>query len=192
MRRRRSTRSAIPRVRCRWRSWAERRSSRSSICSRAAASSYFCRSTSLPIPPRPMPTPSPPSWGRGTATVAAVAIAISAFGALNCLILATGELGFSMAQRGDLPRALAGTRGANTPVTAQLVGSVLTILLILANSSRATAGLFTFIILLSTAAAVLYGVGALAAWKQSRASWPARRDRRRIDLRRLRFLWRRV
>jgi APA family basic amino acid/polyamine antiporter len=109
-------------------------------------------------------------WGRGAATLAAVAIAISAFGCLNCLILATGELGFSMALRGDLPRALARTRGANTPVVAQLVGAALTILLILANSSRATAGLFTFVILLSTAGVlVLYGVGALAAWKQSRA-----------------------
>jgi APA family basic amino acid/polyamine antiporter len=109
-------------------------------------------------------------WGRGAATFAAVAIAISAFGALNCLILATGELGFSMALRGDLPRAFARTRGANTPVAAQALAAALTILLILANSSRATAGLFTFVILLSTAGVlVLYGVGALAAWKQSRA-----------------------
>ena len=109
-------------------------------------------------------------WGRAPATLAAIAIAISAFGCLNCLILATGELGYSMALRGDLPRAMARTRGANTPVVAQLVGAALTILLILANSSRATAGLFTFVILLSTAGVlVLYGVGALAAWKQSRA-----------------------
>jgi basic amino acid/polyamine antiporter, APA family len=109
-------------------------------------------------------------WGRAPATFAAVAIAISAFGCLNCLILATGELGFSMGLRGDLPKVLARTHGSNTPVVAQLVGSALTILLILANSSRATAGLFTFVILLSTAGVlVLYGVGALAAWKQSRA-----------------------
>ena len=109
-------------------------------------------------------------WGRGAATLAAIAIAISAFGALNCLVLATGELGFSMAMRGDFPRFMAHTRGANTPVIAQVVGAALTILLIIANSSRATAGLFTFVILLSTAGVlVLYGVGALAAWKQSRA-----------------------
>jgi basic amino acid/polyamine antiporter, APA family len=109
-------------------------------------------------------------WGGAAATLAAIAIAISAFGCLNCLILATGELGFSMALRGDLPRVLAVTRGANTPVIAQLLGSALTILLILANSSRATAGLFTFVILLSTAGVlVLYGIGALAAWKRSRA-----------------------
>lgn len=109
-------------------------------------------------------------WGGGAATLAAIAIAISAFGALNCLVLATGELGFSMAERGDFPRFMARTRGANTPVIAQVVSSVLTILLILANSSRETAGLFTFVILLSTAGVlVLYGVGALAAWKQSQA-----------------------
>lgn len=107
-------------------------------------------------------------WGRGAAVAAAVAIAISAFGCLNGLILATGELGYSMALRKDLPAAMARTHGANTPVIAQLVSSALTIVLILANSSRATASLFTFLILLSTAATlVLYAVGALAAWKRS-------------------------
>jgi APA family basic amino acid/polyamine antiporter len=107
-------------------------------------------------------------WGRSAAVVAAVAIAVSAFGCLNGLILATGELGYSMALRRDLPAAMARTQGANTPVIAQLVGSTLTILLILANSSRATASLFMFLILLSTAATlVLYAVGALAAWKRS-------------------------
>jgi len=109
-------------------------------------------------------------WGVGAATFAAIAIAVSAFGCLNCLILSTGELGFSMAVRGDFPAPFARTRGDNTPVASQLLGSALTIALILANSSRATAGLFTFVILLSTAGIlVLYGVGALAAWKQSRA-----------------------
>jgi APA family basic amino acid/polyamine antiporter len=71
-----------------------------------------------------------------------------------------------MALRGDLPRVMARTRGLNTPVVAQMVGSVLTILAILANSSRSTANLYTFIILLSTTGVIiLYLVGALAAWK---------------------------
>lgn len=106
------------------------------------------------------------SWGRGVASFAALAIAISAFGCLNGLTLGTGELGYSMALRGDLPSAMARTRGANTPVAAQVVGSVLAVILILANSSRATANLYTFIILLSTAAViVVYLAGVLAAWK---------------------------
>jgi basic amino acid/polyamine antiporter, APA family len=107
-------------------------------------------------------------WGHGAASFAALAIAISAFGCLNCLILGTGELGYSMALRGDLPSVMMHTRGAGTPVVSQLVGSGVTILLLLANSSRATANLYTFIILLSTAAViVVYLAGVLAAWKAS-------------------------
>lgn len=105
-------------------------------------------------------------WGHGAATFAALGIAVAAIGCLNGLILATGELGYAMALRGDLPAVMAKTRGFNTPVVAQVVGSGLTILLLLANSSRATASLFTFIILLSTAAVVVvYFISALAALK---------------------------
>lgn len=105
-------------------------------------------------------------WGGGAASLAALGIAVAAFGCLNGLILGTGELGYGMGLRRDLPGFMAWTRGANTPVGAQFVGSALCILLILANSSRATASLFTFIILLSTAAVLLvYLAGALAAWR---------------------------
>jgi len=109
-------------------------------------------------------------WGIVAASLAALAIAISAFGCLNGLILGTGELTYSLALRGDLPALLAKTRGGGTPVNAQILVAVLTILLLLANSSKATASLFTFIILLSAAGILpLYGVGALAAWKSNPA-----------------------
>jgi APA family basic amino acid/polyamine antiporter len=108
------------------------------------------------------------SWGKPAASLAALAITVSAIGCLNCLILGTGELGYSMALRGDLPSAMARTHGANTPVVSQMVAAVLTVFLLLANSSRATANLYTFVILLSTAGVtVLYLVGALAAWKSA-------------------------
>lgn len=107
-------------------------------------------------------------WGHGAATFAALTIAVAAVGCLNGLILGTGELGYAMALRGDLPGFMAKTRGANTPVVSQFVGTGLSILMLLLNSSRATANLFTFIILLSTATVVVvYLVGALAAWKLS-------------------------
>ncbi len=107
-------------------------------------------------------------WGGGVASLAAVAIAVAAFGCLNGLMLGTGELGYAMGLRRDLPRFMAWTRGDNTPIAAQLVGSTLTILLIVANSSRASASLFTFVILLATAAVlVVYLAGALAAWRLS-------------------------
>lgn len=113
-------------------------------------------------------------WGTTAATVSALTLAVAAIGCLNGLILGTGELGYAMALRGEMPAAMAKTRGSNTPVVAQIVASVLSVILLLANSSRATAHLFTFIILLSTAAMVLvYLTSALAAWRCSPA--PAQR-----------------
>jgi APA family basic amino acid/polyamine antiporter len=110
-------------------------------------------------------------WGNGLALLAIAAIAVSAFGGLNAMILGTGELAYSMALRGDMPAIFARTRAGNTPVLAQWLGAALASLLILANASRATASLFTFVILLSTAAIlVLYLVGCLAAWKHSRGA----------------------
>jgi len=112
-------------------------------------------------------------WGNGAATFAALTIAVAAIGCLNGLILGTGELGYAMALRGDLPAVMAKTRGNNTPVVSQVVGTGLSILLLLANSSRATANLFTFIILLSTATVVVvYLTASLAAWKLSPTAGP--------------------
>lgn len=105
-------------------------------------------------------------WGGKAAVLAALAIAISAFGGLNSLIFASGELGYAMGLRGDLPAVMARTCRDNIPIVAHVAGGTLTILLIVANSSKATAGLFTFVILLSTSAILfVYTLGVLAAWK---------------------------
>jgi APA family basic amino acid/polyamine antiporter len=118
------------------------------------------------VSPAPFADVIAAQWGGEAASVAALAIAIAAFGCLNGLILGTGELGYAMGLRGDLPAIMTSTRGSNTPVGAQLVGSALTILLILANGNRASASLFAFIILLSTAAVlVVYLAGAITAWR---------------------------
>jgi APA family basic amino acid/polyamine antiporter len=107
-------------------------------------------------------------WGNGAATFAAVTIAVAAVGCLNGLILATGELGYSMALRGDMPKAMGWTRGVNTPVVAQSVGTLISVLVLLANSSKATASLYTFVILLGTASVVIvYLAGTFSAWKNS-------------------------
>jgi APA family basic amino acid/polyamine antiporter len=107
-------------------------------------------------------------WGDGAATFAAITIAVAAVGCLNGLILATGELGYSMALRGDMPKAMGWTRGANTPVASQAVGTVISILVLLANNDKSTAGLYTFIILLGTASVIIvYVAGTLSAWKNS-------------------------
>jgi len=120
------------------------------------------------VSPAPFADVIAAQWGGGVASLAAVAIAIAAFGCLNGLTLGTGELGYAMGLRRDLPAFMAWTRDGKTPIGAQLVGSALAVLLILANSSRATASLFTFIILLSTASVlVVYLAGALSAWRLS-------------------------
>ena len=127
-------------------------------------------STLVATSPAPFADALGAEWGEGAAALAAVGITVAAIGCLNGLMLGTGELGYAMALRGDLPAAMAKTWRGGTPIAAQLVGSGLTILLLLANSSRATASLFTFIILLSTAAViVVYLTGALAAWTLSPA-----------------------
>jgi APA family basic amino acid/polyamine antiporter len=109
-------------------------------------------------------------WGKGAAIFAALTIAVAAIGCLNGIILASGELAYSMALRGDLPSILKKTRGVNTPVVAQIASSGLSMILLLANSSRSTANLFTFVILVSTAAlVVVYLASVLAAWKASPA-----------------------
>lgn len=105
-------------------------------------------------------------WGEGTAILAALGIAVAAFGALNGGVMVAGEAGYSMAMRGDLPAVLARARGVNTPVASQLASAAIVILLVLFNSSRTTAGLFQFVILLSTVAVlVVYLIGSLAALK---------------------------
>lgn len=107
-------------------------------------------------------------WGEKAALLAALTIAISAFGGLNSMIFATGELGYAMGLRGDLPPLMARTGRENIPVGAHLVAGTFTVILILANSTKSTASLFTFVILLSTAAILfVYTLGALAAWREN-------------------------
>jgi APA family basic amino acid/polyamine antiporter len=63
-----------------------------------------------------------------------------------------------------MPRRLTRTDAANAPIASQLLASALTVGLILLNSSKSTAELFNFVILLSTnSTLVLYVIGALAA-----------------------------
>jgi basic amino acid/polyamine antiporter, APA family len=106
-------------------------------------------------------------WGEAGVVLAAVAIAISAAGYVNANVLVCGELGYSMALRRELPAVLARTIGENTPIYAQLLGTGLAGALILANISKGTADLFTFMALLTASATLwLYLASALAALKQ--------------------------
>ena len=103
-------------------------------------------------------------WGEGAALAAAGAIAISAVGALIPATLAVGEMLYSMALRGDVPRAFTSTNRYNAPYLALIVGVGLSSSLLLLNASKGTAGLFTFITLLASDAVLyLYAAATIAA-----------------------------
>src|SRR5207248_1969006 len=68
-------------------------------------------------------------WGSSAASLVALTIAVAAFGCLNALILGSGELGYALGLRRDLPVAM-GRTWRGTPVVSQIVGSGLSILLI--------------------------------------------------------------
>jgi len=103
-------------------------------------------------------------WGEGPATLTAAAMAISAFGTLNVALLACGEMFYSMALRGDMPRVFSATNRFNAPYAAQLVSFGLGCVLLGLNAAKGTTQLFTFISLLAADAVLyLYSAAAIAA-----------------------------
>ena len=106
-------------------------------------------------------------WGEAGALFAALGIAVSAAGYVNANVLVCGELGYSMALRREMPAFLARTIGENTPLNAQLLGTALASALILANMTKGTADLFTFMALLTACATLwLYLAASIAALKR--------------------------
>ncbi len=103
----------------------------------------------------------------GAALLVAAFAAISATGALNGFVMVSGEVPLTMARSGALPTWFGVTDEQGTPVRMLLVSSLLAILMVLANSSRSTASLFTWMALLSTSATLwLYLSVALAAMRR--------------------------
>lgn len=140
---------------------------------------YLLSSTAVSLILSPDATASSPApyadalvanFGETAAIFAAITIAVAAFGGLNNNLLVGGELGYSMALRGDLPKVLAHTDAANAPIVSQVLCSGLAIILVLLNASKSTADLFTFVLLLvTTSTLVLYLIAALAAWRVDRS-----------------------
>ncbi|HET9334805.1 MAG TPA: amino acid permease [Sphingomicrobium sp.] len=103
-------------------------------------------------------------WTPGIGSLIGLFAAVSAMGALNGLILIQGELPLAMARDGTFPAWFSKTAANGIALRAQLVSTSLATVLVAANYSRSMSGLFAFMALLSTAAAlVLYLACALAA-----------------------------
>jgi basic amino acid/polyamine antiporter, APA family len=100
----------------------------------------------------------------GAAVVVAAFAAISAAGALNGFVMVSGEIPLTMARSQTLPAWFGVTDADGTPRRMLIISSALAVALVLANASKSTASLFTWLALLSTSATLwLYLAVALAA-----------------------------
>ena len=105
-------------------------------------------------------------WGDFAAKAITVFAVISAVGALNGWILLQGELPFHMARQGTFPSMFARETPRHTPAVSLCIGSALTSILLLMNSARSMVDLFSFMVLLGTAAClIMYLMSALAVLK---------------------------
>ena len=102
--------------------------------------------------PAPFADAIVPALGAAAGTAVALFATISALGAVNGWVLLSGEVPLTLARDGVFPRWFTVTAGPGTPVRAQLLSSLLATLLIASNYSRTMAGLFTFMLLISTVA----------------------------------------
>ncbi|MFC7300506.1 amino acid permease [Cognatiluteimonas weifangensis] len=106
-------------------------------------------------------------WGPAAGIAVALVAAVSCFGALNGWVLISAQVPLAAANDGLLPRRFAQLDRDGTPVFGLLGSGALASLLVLANYSHSLVQLFTFSILLSTAATLLPYVISSAAWLRS-------------------------
>ena len=94
-------------------------------------------------------------WGEPMGTVFAVTAAIAAFGTLNGWILMQGQIPLAAARDGLFPQPFGRVDANATPQFGLIVGSTLASALVFANFNEALVRVFTFSILLSTAATLV-------------------------------------
>ena len=112
----------------------------------------------------PMAAAATALWGPGAGTGLAVLMAVSCFGALNGWVLLSAQLPMAAARDGVFPALFARVDARGTPATGVLVSSALATLLVVSNYSGSLVQVFTFAILLSTAATLLPYLAGSAAW----------------------------
>jgi APA family basic amino acid/polyamine antiporter len=105
-------------------------------------------------------------WGDAAANTLALFAFISGFGALNGWILVQGEMPRVLAREGVFPKIFASESRYQTPGAALFITSALATPLVLMNYSSSMVTIFTFVILIATAAfLVMYLFCSLAALK---------------------------
>lgn len=110
-------------------------------------------------------------FGDTGAIIVAIGGVISCFGALNGWILIQGQLPAPVARDGLFPKIFGRVNERGVPVFPLILGSVLSSVLIAANSSRGLVSLFTFVIQLSTLSTLVpYVFCSLAAFMRGQRS----------------------
>lgn len=103
-------------------------------------------------------------WGPAAGIALAAVAAVSTLGALNGWVLISAQLPLAAARDGVFPSGFAKVDRHGTPIVGVLVSGALASALVLANFSHSLVQVFTFSILLSTAATLLPYVASSAAW----------------------------
>lgn len=103
-------------------------------------------------------------WGPVAGVGIAAVAAISCLGALNGWVLISAQVPMAAANDGVMPPVFARLDARGTPAAGVLIAGVLATLLVFANFSKSLVQLFTFAILLSTAATLLPYFVSSAAW----------------------------
>ncbi len=112
-------------------------------------------------------------WGRGPALAVALFAAIAAIGALNGWVLVQGEVPRGMAVAGLLPRWFGRTSARDVPTGVLILSGVLATALVMFNASKSLAGIFEFMVLLTTAANLWLYVACCVAAIRLRMVMPA-------------------
>lgn len=103
-------------------------------------------------------------WGPGAGLAFAGAAAVACYGALNGWVLLQAQVPLAAADDGLFPRPFARRNAAGTPVAGLCIGSALGSALVLANFRQDLVALFTFVLLLATAATLLPFAACALAW----------------------------
>lgn len=103
-------------------------------------------------------------WGPGAGVGIAAVAAVSCLGALNGWVLISAQIPMAAARDSVMPSVFARLDPRGTPAAGVLIAGALATLLVFANFSKSLVQLFTFAILLSTAATLLPYLVSSAAW----------------------------
>jgi APA family basic amino acid/polyamine antiporter len=121
-------------------------------------------------------------YGPASAKLLAAFVIVSGLGCLNGWTLILGELTVSFARHGGFPQALAKVNEHGAPTRAFVLTGILASLMMLTSYSDSTAGAFTFLSVVVTAAnlPVYFGcaIAVLLLWRRGQLAKPGPRESR--------------